>query len=57
MSTDQNYKFVCSYKTVTKCGTYHGHFFFAKADGGLHLNTEGSNRLGYFYLRVIYTTD
>ena len=27
--------------------------FFAKKDGGLHLNTQGTNRLRYYFLRTI----
>lgn len=56
MSKDLNFKFICSYKAVSKFGTY-SRYLFAKHDGGLHLNTEGSNRLRYFFLRVISTID
>ena len=56
MSADLNFKFACSYKAVVKFGTYR-RYLFAKADQGLHLNTEGSNRLCFFFLRVISTID
>lgn len=56
MSRDMNFKFICSYKAVSKFGTFR-RYFFAKLDKGLHLNTEGSNRLRYFFLRVISTVD
>lgn len=56
MSSDLNFKFVCTYKAVSKFGTY-CRYLFAKLDNGLHLNTEGSNRLRHFFLRVISTVD
>lgn len=56
MSHDLNFTFVASYKAVSKYGTYR-RYLFAKCDKGLHLNTEGSNRLRFFFLRVISTID
>ena len=56
MSIDMGFKFICSYKAVSKFGTYQ-RYLFAKADQGLHLNTAGSNRLRSFFLRVISTVD
>ena len=56
MSKDLNFAFVCSYKAVVKGGTYRG-YLFAKKDNGFHLNTEGSNRLRLFFLRVMSTID
>ena len=56
MSRDMGFHFICTYKAVSKFGTYR-RYLFAKLDKGLHLNTEGSNRLRYFFLRVISTTD
>ena len=46
LSKDMNFKFVCSYKPFTHCGKPKVGLY-AKRDGGLHLNTEGSNRLKY----------
>lgn len=56
MSKDLNFKFICSYKAVCKFGSY-SRYLFAKHDNGLHLNIEGSNRLRFFFLRVISTID
>ena len=56
MSQDLNFKFISSYKAVVKFGSFR-RYLFAKLDKGLHLNTEGSNRLRYFFLRVISTVD
>ena len=52
MSKDLNFKFVCTYKPFTYCGKPKVELY-AKNDGGLHLNTEGSNRLKHFFLQVI----
>lgn len=52
MSRDLGFKFVCSYKAVSKYGTYR-RYLFAKLDKGLHLNLEGANRLRHFFLMVI----
>ena len=55
MSKDLGFKFVCSYKAVSKYGTYR-RYLFAKLDKGFHLNLyilEGANRLRHFFLMVI----
>lgn len=52
MSKDMNFKFVCSYKPFTHGGKVKTELF-AKRDGGLHLNSEGSNRLKHFLIKVI----
>ena len=52
MSRDMNFKFVCTYKPFTHCGKPKVQLY-AKNDGGLHPNTEGSNRLKHFFLQVI----
>ena len=44
MSVDMGFKFICSYEAVSKFGNYQ-RYLYAKANQGLHLNTEGSNRL------------
>lgn len=54
MSKDMNFKFICTYKPFTFGGRIKVELF-AKKDGGLHLNTEGTNRLKHFFLRVIST--
>lgn len=54
MSRNMNFRFICTYKPFTHCGKVKLELF-AKRDGGLHLNTEGTNRLRYFFLRVIST--
>ena len=56
MSPDLGFHFIESWKAVSKFGTYR-RYLFAKKDKGLHLNTEGSRRLRYFFLRVISTID
>lgn len=56
MASDLGFHFVESWKAVSKFGTYR-RYLFAKKDKGLHLNTEGSRRLRYFFLRVISTID
>ena len=48
MSKNQNFKFICTYKPFT----YYGKVkleLYAKRDLGLHLNTEGQNRLSHFF--------
>jgi hypothetical protein len=45
LAADLNFKFQGKIKR----------YLFAKLDGGLYLNDEGSNRLGHFVLRVIST--
>ena len=52
MSRDFGVKFVCSYKAVSKYGTYR-RYRLAKLDKGLHLNLEGANRLRHLFLMVI----
>ena len=52
MRKQMQFKFVCTYKPFTHCGRIKNELF-AKRDGGLHLNTEGSNRLKHFFLQVI----
>ena len=47
MSVDLGIKYICSYKAVSKFGTYQS-YLHAKEDQGLHLNTVGSNRLRSF---------
>lgn len=56
MAPDLGFHFVESWKAVSKFGTYR-RYLFAKHDRGLHLNSEGSRRLRYFFLRVISTID
>ena len=54
MSKNMNFKFIHTYRPFTHCGKVKLELY-AKKDGGLHLNTEGTNRLRYFFLRVIST--
>ena len=54
MSKSQNFKFICTYRPFTYCGKVKLELY-AKKDLGLHLNTEGQNRLSHFFLRVIST--
>ena len=56
MAPDQNFHFIRSFRALCQFGTYR-RYLYAKKDQGLHLNTEGSNRLRYFFLRVISTLD
>ena len=56
MGPDLGFHFIESWKAVSKFGTY-SRYLFAKNDGGLHLNLEGSRRLRFFFLRVISTID
>ena len=56
MTPDQNFHFIRSFRALCQFGTYR-RYLYAKKDQGLHLNTEGSNRLRYFFLRVISTLD
>lgn len=56
MSKNMNFKFICTYKPFTHCGKVRFELY-AKRDGGLHLNNEGTNRLRYFFLRVISNLD
>ena len=54
MSHNMNFKFICTYKPFMFAGKVKLELF-AKKDGGLHINTEGTSRLRYFFLRVIST--
>lgn len=54
MSKNHNFKFIYTYKPFTYCGAVKLELY-AKRDLGLHLNTEGQNRLSHFFLRVIST--
>ena len=54
MSKTLRFKFVPSYKPFMYAGSVRRELF-AKKDGGLHLNTEGTNVLTRFFLRVIAT--
>ena len=54
MSKDMNFKFICTYKPFMHNGSVKLEFF-ARNDGGLHLNTVGTDRLRYFFLRAIAT--
>ena len=56
MGPDLGFHFVETWKAVSKCGTF-SRYLCAKKDRGLHLNTEGSRRLRYFFLPVISTID
>ena len=56
MGPDLGFHFIESWKAVSKFGTY-SRYLFAKNDNGLHLNTEGSRRVRYFFLWVISTID
>lgn len=56
LAPDLGFHFVESWKAVSKFGTFR-RYLYAKNDRGLHLNTEGSRRLRYFFLRVISTID
>ena len=54
MSKSMRFKFVCTYKPFMHAGRVRLGLF-AKRDLGLHLNTEGTNTLKRFFLRVIST--
>lgn len=56
MAPDLGFHFIETWKAVSKYGTFR-RYLYAKKDKGLHLNTEGSRRLRYFFLRVISTID
>ena len=55
MSKDLNFKFVCTYKPFTYCGKPKIGLY-ARLDGGLHLNAEGSNRLKHFFSASYYSS-
>ena len=50
----KTFKFVPSYKPFMYAGSVRRELF-AQKDGGLHLNTEGTNVLTRFFLCVIAT--
>lgn len=54
MSKSMRFKFVCTYKPFMYAGSVRIGLF-AKRDLGWHLNTEGTNVLKRFFLRVIST--
>ena len=54
MSKSMRFKFVCAYKPFMRAGHVRRELF-AKNDGGLHLNTAGTNTLTRFLIRVVST--
>lgn len=56
MASDMGFHFIHTYRSVCKFGSYR-RYLYAKLDRGLHLNTEGSRRIRYFFIRVISTID
>ena len=54
MSKSQSFYFIFTYKPFTHCGKVSLELY-AKRDLGLHFNTEGTNRLKHYFLRVIST--
>ena len=52
MSKTLNFKFIKTYRPFMYAGKPSAELF-AKKDKGLHLNTEGSSRLRYYFLRTI----
>ena len=54
MSKSMRFKFVPSYKPFMYGGSVRRELF-AKKDSSLRLNTEGTNALTHFFLRVIAT--
>lgn len=52
MSKTSRITFLRSYKPFMYAGNVKRELF-AKKDGGLHLNTEGTNKLRYFFLRSL----
>ena len=52
MSKTLNFKFIKTYRPFMYAGKPCAELF-AKNDKGLHLNTEGSSRLRYYFLRTI----
>ena len=56
MAPDLGFHFIETLKAVSGFGTFK-RWLYAKNDGGLHLNTEGSRHLRYFFLRVTSTID
>ena len=54
MSKSMRFKFVCAYKPFMHAGQVRRELF-AKNDGGLHLNTAGTNTLTRFLISVVST--
>lgn len=54
LSDELKFKFICTYKPFTHAGKVRRELY-AIRDGGLHLNMEGTNKLRFFFLRVIST--
>ena len=54
VSKSMRFKCMCSYKPFMRAGQVRRELF-AKRDGGLHLNTAGTNALTRFLIRVIST--
>ena len=52
MSKKMNFLFIKSYRPFMYKGQARIELF-AKNDGGLHLNTEGTSKLRYYFLRTI----
>ena len=52
MSKTLNFKFINTYRPFMFAGKPSAELF-AKRDKGLHLNTKGSSRLRYYFLRTI----
>lgn len=52
MSKTMKFTFLRTYKAFMYAGKVKRELF-AKNDGGLHLNTEGTNKLRHFFLRTI----
>lgn len=52
MSKSMNFRFLRTYRPFMYAGKVKRELF-AKRDGGLHLNTEGTNKLRYYFLRTI----
>lgn len=52
MSKTMRFTFLRTYKPFMYAGNVKRELF-ARKDGGLHLNTEGTNKLRYFFLRSI----
>lgn len=52
MSKPYNFKFIKSYRPFVFGGKVRRELF-AKRDGGLHLNTLGTSRLRYYFLKTI----
>ena len=53
MSKKMNFLFIKSYRPFMYKGQPRIELFAPKNDGGLHLNTEGTSRLRYYFLKTI----